>query len=574
MQPATYSAPRFTRFAHAAWTFSQRRWRIVVIAMLALLHIAVFRGVSDPWARSLLLVHLGLVLLWQPFLRAEQRVSPTQGLIIALAAMGALLYLTWWLLAFWVVVLAGLVGGKVYQQGARWQRRAYLVTLAYLLALLAIAILPEIAPGAELAGEIRGAAELVLPLAFILIAVFPVEPESTDAPQIIDFFYSVFIMLLLIVVILGSFTFMTLSAMGYLEALTVTVLATAAGMLLVALAWNPASGAEAGVFFARYLFSIGLPLEKWLHLLTELAQREPSSERFLVEAAAALRRLPLVVGVQWHAGESTGQDGAATAHAVPFRKNELSLTVYSRYRTSPALHWHLELLAHLLAEFYMAKLREEELRRQSYVQAVHETGARLTHDIKNLLQSLNVLCSAVGRGEHSSPEWQALVRRQLPAIAERLASTLAKLQRPVQSEESFVSARAWWQALERQYRREGAEFAADAIPSGPRLPRSLFDSVTDNLLRNALAKRVSNPDLRIRVSLTLDGRITLRVQDSGAAIPSEVERGLLRGPVPSGAGLGIGLYQAARQAEAAGYRLAMEANRDGEVRFALTGPPA
>ena len=39
--------------------------------MLALLHVAVFRGVADPWARALLLAHLGLLLLWQPFLRAR-----------------------------------------------------------------------------------------------------------------------------------------------------------------------------------------------------------------------------------------------------------------------------------------------------------------------------------------------------------------------------------------------------------------------------------------------------------------------------------------------------------------------
>jgi hypothetical protein len=62
-----------------------------------------------------------------------------------------------------VVVLAGLVGGKVYQQHARWQRRAYLVVLAYLLALLAIAILPEITPRREIDADIRAYAEYVLP---------------------------------------------------------------------------------------------------------------------------------------------------------------------------------------------------------------------------------------------------------------------------------------------------------------------------------------------------------------------------------------------------------------------------
>src|ERR671914_74769 len=169
MQPATSSAPVLPRLASTTWSFSQRYWRLVVVAMLALLHIAVFRGVADPWARALLLAHLGVVLLWQPFLRAEQRVSPVQGFILSLVAFAVMLRLDWWLLAFWVVVLAGLVGGKVYQQYARWQRRCYLLVLVYLLALLAVVILPEIAPRREVVPEVRAAAEFALPLIFVLI---------------------------------------------------------------------------------------------------------------------------------------------------------------------------------------------------------------------------------------------------------------------------------------------------------------------------------------------------------------------------------------------------------------------
>src|ERR1700741_1789989 len=309
-QHTTVSAPVLTRVANTTWTFSQRYWRIVVVAMLALLHVAVFRGVSDPWARALLLAHLGLLLLGQPFLRAdEQRVSPMQALMLALVASGVMLWLDWWLLAFWVVGLAGPVGGKGYQQHARWQRRCYLVVLVYLLALLAIAILPEIAPRREIDPEITSWAEFVLPLAFVLIAFFPSEPETTEASHIIDFFYSMFLMLVLVVIILGSFTFMTLRRMQYLEALTFTVFLTAGAVLLVALAWNPRTGGGVGVFFARYLFSIGLPVEKGLHLLAELLQVEARPDRFLEEAVAALLRLPSVAGLRWRTGESSGERG-------------------------------------------------------------------------------------------------------------------------------------------------------------------------------------------------------------------------------------------------------------------------
>src|SRR3977135_3335444 len=191
MQPAHLSEPVFTRLANSVWAFSQGHWRLVVVAMLATLHVAAFRGVADPWARALLLVHLGLVLLWQPFLRAEQRVSPVQGFILSLVAFAVMMHLDWWLLAFWVVVLAGLVGGKVYQQHARWQRRCYLLVLLYLLALLAVVILPEIAPRREIVPEVRTAAEFALPLIFVLIALMPAEPDPIEQAQIIDFFYSV-----------------------------------------------------------------------------------------------------------------------------------------------------------------------------------------------------------------------------------------------------------------------------------------------------------------------------------------------------------------------------------------------
>jgi signal transduction histidine kinase len=569
--------PVLTRLASTAWIFSQRHWRIVVVAMLALLHVAVFRGVADPWARALLLAHLGLLLLWQPFLRAEQRVSATQGFILALVASGVMLWLDWWLLAFWVVVLAGLVGGKVYQQHAPWQRRCYLVVLVYLLALLAVAILPEIAPRREIGAEIRAYAEHVLPVAFLLIALFPAEPEAGEAAEaahMIDFFYSLFLMLVLVVVILGSFAFMTLRRTPYLEALTTTVFLVAGTLLLVALAWNPRGGGFE-VFFARYLFSIGLPVERWLHFLAELSQVEARPERFLEEAVAALLRLPSVAGVRWRAGEAGGEQGRRTPHAVDYAASELELTIYSRYRLGPALRWHLHLLGQLLGEFHVAKLREEKLRQASYLQAVHETGARMTHDIKNLLQSLSVLTSVALREEQegrSPAQLQALLRRQLPLIERRLAETLGKLQRPQAAGETYVAARTWWEALARQYRAEGVEFEARELPPEARVPRSLFDSVADNLMRNALAKRADDAAVRVRVSLDCDGRVALRVCDTGAAVPAEIAAGLLRTPVSSRSGLGIGLYQAARQAETSGYRLELETNRDGEVCFALTGP--
>src|SRR5712691_3457893 len=152
-------------------------------------------------------------------------------------------------------------------------------------------------------------------------------------------------MLVLVVVILGSFTIMTLGRTGYIEALASTVTLVGGAVLLIALAWNPRSGfAGLNVFFSRYLFSIGLPMEKWLHFLTELSQLEARPERFLSEAVAALARLPWISGVTWRAGpagqSSEAEQGSASPHAAEFENSALSLKIYSRYRMSAALSWH------------------------------------------------------------------------------------------------------------------------------------------------------------------------------------------------------------------------------------------
>lgn len=574
MQADTFPPPLFTRLANSALGFSQNYGRFVVIAMLVLLHIAALRGVADNWARSLLLAHLGLLLIWQPFLRGQYQVSATQLGFIALGATAVMLWLNAWLLVFWVCVLAGLVGGKVFLHQARWQRRFYLLVLFYLLALLAIVILPEIAPQKEITPELRMVAEYLLPILFVVMALLPAEPDPAETPQVIDFFYSIFLMLVLGVVILGSFTFMTLGRTNYLQALTYTVFLIAGTVFIIGLAWNPHTGfAGLNVFFSRYLFSIGLPVEKWLYFLAELSSVESRPDRFLAESIASLARLSWVTGAEWRVPNDRGEHGQKTPFRVEYENSELSLTIYSRHRTSPALQWHLHLLGQLLGEFYLAKQREQKLQQQSYLQAVHETGARMTHDVKNLLQSLNVLVSVARQetGRDYSPELQALIRRQLPEIAKRLSSTLEKLQRPQSESEQFVAADAWWESLRRQYSAHGVEFEQHTPRPDVTLPRSLVDSIADNLIQNALTKRLSDPGIRIRVSLDWGESLDFRVCDSGRAVPPELEKLMFHAPVRSNSGLGIGLFQAARHAEANGFALSLVRNRDGEVCFALAG---
>lgn len=573
MQAVMPSSPVPPRLASAVLGFSQRRWRILVVAMLALLHVAALRGVADPGARAVILAHLGLLLLWQPFVRGQHEVSNVQAALIGVAAAAVMLWLSWWMLTLWVIVLAGIVAGRVFQEGSRWQRRFYFAVLLYLLGLLTVVILPELAPVQDRSSVIGPVAEYGFPALLVPMLFFPTEPDAPETTQVIDFFYSIFMALVLVVLVLGSFTFMMLGRTGYLLSLMYTVFILAGTVFLIGLAWNPRTGyAGLNVFFSRYLFSIGLPVERWLHFLAELSQVEARPDRFLAEGVAGLVRLPWVAGTSWRAAHGQGEAGHTSRHSVEFANSELGLKIYSRYRSSPALHWHLYLLGQLLAEFYSAKLREQKLKQATYIQAVHETGARVTHDVKNLLQSLNVLCSVAERDvTRESPELLALFRRQLPAISRRLSETLERLRQPQAEAQPYVPAAEWWASLERQYAGEGVEFSGQDLPARAVVPRTLFDSVADNLIRNALAKREMSIGLRVRVELRCGETVELRVCDTGTAVPEDIARDLFRGPIPSKRGMGIGLYQAARQAQMNGFALELESNEDSRVCFALTG---
>ena len=560
-----------TNLLQVSQRVTTRFWRVLFLAMLVVLHLSAMRGAGDPWARALMLAHFGLFIIWQPFMRGEQRLTPAQTIGMLAISVAMLFFLNWWLLALWVSVFAGLVGGKVFLFQARWLRRFYLVVLFYLVALLLLWIVPNTFLEQRLPQEVQLLAQYGLPVLFLVMAVIPAEPASSETPQIVDFLYSTMIFLVLVVLVLGAFAFMRVGDAPYAQALSYSLLAISAVLLLLSLAWNPRAGFHGlSMYFSRYLLSIGLPFEQWLYFLAELSQLETRPERFLREACAGLARLPWVSGGFWHTAGESGDFGTVSRNSVEYTNQTIHLRVFTRSALSPSLVWHFHLLGQMLGEFYVAKLREDKLQQQTYLQAVHETGARMTHDVKNLLQSLNVLCTAAER-EPDAAVLSALMRKQLPAIAQRLQQTVDKLRKPDRDTGRFVVARIWWDTFQRGYQNRGIEFETGEIDETTLLPKELFDSAGDNFLQNALRKGKLDDTVKIRARFDCHGAIDLTVTDTGIPVAPGVLHRLLRGPVPSEAGYGIGLYQTARLAEIAGYSIVLSSNEPGKVGFTLKG---
>ncbi|MCP5249344.1 MAG: sensor histidine kinase [Candidatus Accumulibacter sp.] len=550
----------------------RQRQRWLLIALLGLLHMALLADTDRLFSMLCWLAHVGLFILWQPFIYAERRLDLGGLLVIALVLAGGIVFYGWWLLIVWVIILAALVGGRVMFTDHRPTRVFYLIAFAYLLAALLFWLVPRVVANAALVGpSLDREFALGMPVFLLVMTVLPLSADS-DRPGggMVDLFYSLFIFLLIAVLVLGSLAFMLLRQSGYLEAVLNTLISIAVLLLLIGWTWNTRPGfTGVDVFFSRYLLTIGLPFENWLHRLTTLASSQSDPEGFLAQALEEMLDLPWVDGGTWLAGTRTGTFGSESRFRQEFAGQPLRLTLHTRHKLSPALVWHFHLLAQLANEHYIAKLRARELQQVSYLRAIHETGARLTHDVKNLLQSLNNLCYlAQNATGHDDNRLDLLLQRQLPQITQRLQHTLAKLQKPHTEAGGVLPAEMWWKIQQQRYAGLPVSFHAAAFDADALVPTTLFDSVADNLLQNALLKAQSESPLQVRVRLTPDAS-SLSVCDTGTPVSPPVLGDLLRAPVASDSGLGIGLYHAAQQAEACGYELRLTANQPGEVCFEL-----
>ena len=558
---------QLSKFTTTLSRVAPSRW---LALMLLTLHVAVVFGAEAMVMRAFLLAHYGLFLLWQPIIRSESRIEPQ--LALPVFAMAALLVLvdSPWVMALWLAILAGLVGAVGASRAERGQRLPYSFALAYLLGLLLAWVLPQSVAATQLPKEVQYAVQYGLALLPIVILFLPSIRRPGDASGL-DFIYGVMLSLLIIVVALGTFAVMAIAKNSYAWALVQTLLGMAMLLLALSWLWNPRAGfAGLGQMTSRYLLSVGLPFEGWARQLATLAERERDPESFVRDALSNLRELTWVSGVGWKAARGEGQSGQVEANGLEYAFHGLALTWHSPRPLTPALALHVRLLSQLLGYFYAAKVREQTLREHAYSQAIHDTGARLTHDVKNILQAMKSLLAAV---DVSTPEdgerLLALIQRQLPQLVTRLSHTVDKLKQPTEQDEGQVPANDWWQGLRSRYAHDGVNFVPDLVDNNATVPQDLFDSVADNLLTNALRKRQTEPWVVVEARLTLQPTLELSVTDTGSAAPDHVARNLFQSPVGSDSGLGVGLYQAARQAIRAGFQLSLTENLPGRVEMRL-----
>lgn len=546
-----------------------RHLNLLLAGMLLTLHGAVSWGIENWWARGLLLAHFGMFLLWQPVWRGERQVPPALALMVI--GLGAIFAVAgnWWLIATWIAILFGLIGGAVPGTVGRSDRVVSILAAVYLISILLVCTVPQLFVNYAVDNTMCLIVRYALPVLPLIIMAVPQGKSRQGAPVIVDLFYSVVLFLLIVALVLGSFVIQQVSHGQYLLGLAQALMVMALLLAGMSWLWNPRAGFTGiGTLLSRYLLGLGLPFEQRMRHLAQLAQTETRPEQFLQSALTYMLELPWVSGFAWVSPLSSGTVGKKGEHEERYETDSLRLTICADRPLSPAVLLHLKLLMQMVGHFYET-LRLEHMRQQSaYTRAIYETGARLTHDVKNLLQSLRSICAAAEmRGADDGTAFRTLVQRQLPHITQRLSTTLEKLKSPEATATNDVDAGIWLRSLRARYAGRTVEFSGEGIAAGLRVPAELFDSVVDTLIENALYK--STQDRAVKVVVTLAAGPRLGVCDDGRAMTPVMAREVLHAPVASESGLGVGLFQAARFAEQTGYRLSLAGNRDGAVCFEL-----
>jgi len=411
-----------------------------------------------------------------------------------------------------------------------------------------------------------------LPILPITILFLSAKNKPDTQTRNIDFFYTLLIFLLTIIVVLGSFAIGVIWQIHYIKLLMFVVFGLATTLVALSWLWNPGTTFSGlGLLMSRYLLSIGLPFEQWIRNIAAHAENETSADDFLAAAIQELTQLSWVSGLMLQTENLKQQLGETSEYISTYNFQQMHLTLYSRWQFTPAMYLHVQLLTQILGEFYEAKRREETISKNTYMQTLYETGSRLTHDIKNILQSLGTLSTAIEQNHDTDNDAKLieLIKMQLPRLSQRLSNTLTKLELPSIERKNQEKVSVWWKNFKQANAHHQLEFDAPADFPKTDIDSDLLDSVVDNLLQNALEKAKRELNIRINVTLMPSKHFCLEVTDTGSAISPEVADKLFKSNVSSKNGLGVGLYHAAQQARQSGYELSLTDNQDGEVRFRL-----
>ena len=539
---------------------------LMLLSLLAAAHL----GDNNTIAQSFLIVHFGFFLLWQPVVKKQSTFNTKQLVVLSVLIFAFIYWFNPWLHAFWSLLLLTLLTGRIFARGL--SRAAYGFAVIILFLELVLITTPELFNLAAISSSIQSTFSvglIILPLTLLFIPV-----TDTTSKQV-DFIRGFFVVLLVIFLCMSSVLISLTARQPYIESLAVSVIILSLFLLLTAILWTPRGGFTGlAQLWEKYILDIGGSFEEWITYVSTLeANTSLRAENFLAASLRYLMRQHWICGVHWQTKTDDGFEGDKSSYQVSINDEKLKLTLHTYTPVGPSLMLHAKLLLSVLTFYYRAKLQEQQLIKQAHMQAIHETGSKLTHDMKNILQSTHTMTQIINDNDSQMSEIIAILKKQMPLLTQRLNTTLEKLRAPQNTDLVTKSLNGsllqWWNQLQYRYTGRHIQFSTD-ISKDMQIPIDIFTTVIENLLDNARSKRSREPELKIAVQLSnTNEHLCLSVSDTGSAITKQIAQRLFNDVVSSQDGFGIGLYQSYELAKNHGYDLYIKNNTSGHVNFTL-----
>ena len=537
-------------------------------SVLLVYHILIWSTFPSKLQLAFTLILYGLFLLWQPLWSKDIRIHKVPAAAVALFFGFLAYFFPHESLIFFGLILCGLVGSRLLNQTSF--RSFDLLALLIIIIEMAIGLVPNTFPEISLPGLFADYMQTLVLIPVLLYFFAPNPGDKKQGRSQVDLMHGLLASTLIFIVLLGGIVINLLYGVAYVDGLLLTVFIVSTLTLGISWFWNPGVGYSGiGVLWNRYAMTIGGPFEVWISTLTALIEeRYLTPFQYLEAACDHLVDNDWLNGIQWNFESRKLVVGERLGTRLEHRLSKDNF-VELYYKSNPgnALEQHTYLLIRMAYQFYLAKLNQEKIRAQEHFATIHHTGARLTHDIKNILQSIKTSLDIL-QHSNDSEEYQQILQANLTQISGRLENTLSQLKAP-QLDPSVrqIKCNSWMDQIESQHQSNARMTFSRDIEKDALIPIELFNSVVDNLIINALRK-TSADQINLRL-LSNETIILLSVCDNGEAIAQSIENDLFKQPVSSGTGMGIGLYQSSIMANAFNFELDLSQNETGKVCFNL-----
>lgn len=515
------------------------------------------------------IILLGLFLLWQPIWNKEQTAQLIKTLLPSLGFLILSYFSPYEALILFGMATLGVFGSRILDKNS--SRGFDLLAISILTVEICIGIVPKAFTSIIIQPSFASAIESVLlaPIVFFFFSTKTAKPNIDR--QNIDVLHGLLASSLIALVMLGGIVINLLYGVDYIEGLLLTLFFVVILTLGVSWFWNPSIGFSGlGVLWNRYSMSIGSPFETWINTLTTLIEEDYlTPSEYLQSACDHLTENEWLDGLDWVTSNHQISSGKHSDYKITHSINDNSF-VELYFQTDPgtALKQHTQLLVRMANQFYIAKKNQDKIKTQEHFETIHHTGARLTHDIKNILQSIKASLSII----HLEPNLDTnkpfkLLDQNLTQISDRLENTLNKLKTPkLHTELQYISLNKWLYSFTNELKNKKVKIES-SLKFNPPVPTELLDSALNNLISNALRKHdVTNVKIQIASDHEL---LFISVCDDGSEINEAILKNMFKKPVSSGEGMGIGLYQSAIMAQAFNYELDLMHNEKGKVCFSL-----